>query len=115
MVATLEIIVGLAGLVAKLWAFRDATRHSAEAFGAVGRFPRRVWLIVLGATIVLQFWLGGIDLTDPLGARSLTFLATVLIVAIYVVDTRPKVAGFATGPGAGDHRASGALRRSPDR
>ena len=90
-VTAFEVVFSLGALIVKGWAFYDATRFTPEQYKATERMPRWAWLILLGATIVLQIWLGGFEADDPLGARSLTFLATVLMVVVYFYDMRPKL------------------------
>jgi len=85
------LVFSVGALVAKGWAFYDATRFTDEQYRAAERLPRWAWLVLLGATIVLQVWLGGFDASDPLGGQSLTFLATVLTVVVYFYDMRPKL------------------------
>jgi hypothetical protein len=51
---------------------------------------RRSWLLAIGLTIVLQVWLGGPTLDSI--ARLLTWTASMVVVLIYLVDVRPKLA-----------------------
>lgn len=76
-------------LALKLWAFWDVTRWDPSSFKAIDSMSRRTWLLVIGAAIVLQLWLGGPSLESP--ARLLTWAASVVVVLLYLFDARRKL------------------------
>lgn len=91
-------IVALGSLGLKFWAFVDATRFSRVDYQIVDRLPRVVWLVALGLGIVLQFWLGALQFDELLGPRSLTWLASIVLVGVYFLDLRPRLVRASAGP-----------------
>ncbi len=86
-----EIVLSYGVILALFWAFFDASRFTPEQYRATGKMPRTPWLLAIGLAIVLDFWLGGFRFSDPVGARSLTWIAGVLVLVVYVHDMRPKL------------------------
>lgn len=101
-IVALSVVV----LIAAAWAFIDATRYSNSAYQNAGKKSKTLWLVILGVAAVVSF----ISLPPPLGAGGgvigLLGIASVVAVAYYFVDVRPKVAGMSPGRG-GSHRSSG--------
>ena len=55
------------------------------------RMSRTPWLFVIGGAIVLNFSVAYFRFSDPFSSRSLTWMATVLVLVTYVYDMRPKL------------------------
>jgi len=87
----MQVVLSYGMLILLFWAFYDATRFTREQFKATGRMRRTPWLFAIGTALVLTLWLGGFRFADAFGARSLTWLATVLLLIVYVYDMRPKL------------------------
>lgn len=100
------LLLSVAVLVAAAWAFIDATRYPDSAYQHAGKKSKMLWLVILGVAAVVSF----ISLPAPLGAGGgvigLFGIASVVAVAYYFVDVRPKVAGMSPGRG-GSQRSSG--------
>ena len=90
-IRTVEIVLSYGLIIALFWAFYDATRFTVDEFRATGKFGRTPWLLMLGGAIVLDFWLGGFRFSDPIGGRSLAWLATALVLGVYLKDMRPRL------------------------
>lgn len=89
--SALQAVMSYGVLIALFWAFIDATRFTREQFKATKRMGRLPWLFALGFAIVLNVWLGGFRVSDPLSGRSVSWLATVLLLVVYVYDMRPRL------------------------
>lgn len=87
----IEVVLSYGVMILLFWAFVDATRFTREQFKAANRMSRLPWLLALGFAIVIDFWLGGFRFDNPFGPRSLTWLATVLLLVVYVYDMRPRL------------------------
>jgi hypothetical protein len=90
-VTALQVVLSYGVMLLLFWAFYDASRFTPEQYRATGRMARVAWLAILGTAIVLDFWLGGFRFSDPFSGRSLTWLATVLLLIVYAYDMRPKL------------------------
>ena len=91
LVKAVEVVLSYGVLLALFWAFYDGTRFTNEQYKATGRMGRTGWLIALGFAIVLDFSVAHFRFSDPLGGRSLTWVATVVLLVIYLYDMRPKL------------------------
>jgi hypothetical protein len=83
------MVIGLATLVASAWAFIHCLRTRADAFPAVGRQSKGLWLALTGgATLVslAQF--------SPIGILG---IASIVIASVYLLDIRPKIAEILSG------------------
>lgn len=87
----LQFIVGYGSLALVVWAFVDAFRFDKADFKAIDKMPRLFWLIALGVAFALFLWLGALQFDDPFSARSLTWVAGLVVVAVYFWDLRPKL------------------------
>lgn len=94
------LILGLAAFVVEAWAFIDAVRRPAQAFVAVGKQTKQLWLIILGVAAVV----GLAGAVYGLGPTSILPVAAFVAAAIYLADVRPKVKDFR---GGGDRTHSG--------
>ena len=87
----IEVILSYALIIGMFWAFYDSTTFNADQYKKARKLGRTPWLIALGAAIALNFWLGGFRFSDPVGGRSLTWIATVLVIGVYIYDLRPRL------------------------
>lgn len=87
----LQVVMSYGVMLCLFWAFIDGTRFTREQYRATKRMGRLGWLFALGFAIVLNLWLGGFQVDNPLGARSVSWLATVLLLVVYVYDMRPRL------------------------
>jgi len=84
------VIIGFAAFAFEAWAFVDAIMRPAQAFVAVGKRTKQLWLLVTGvaAVVGLAFaFLGN-------AAMSMLGVAAFVAAAVYITDVRPKVKGF---------------------
>lgn len=72
------------------WAFVDAITRPAQAFPAVGKQTKPIWLIILGIAFVIG--IGGA--LGYLALLSIFPIAAFVAAAIYLADVRPKVKGL---------------------
>jgi hypothetical protein len=81
--------IGLATLVASAWAFIHCLRTRPDAFPAIGRQSKGLWL---GLT-------GGATLVSLLTSNSIGILgiASIVIASVYLLDIRPKIAEILSG------------------
>ena len=70
-------------LVLKVYAFVDCVRPPAQAFAAVGRQSKPLWLILTGISA-----LAGLIFQDPLGLFGIAGLVASLV---YLFDVRPRI------------------------
>ena len=77
----ISLFVIFAGL--KLWAIIDCVRRPQQAFPAVGRQSKLLWVILTGiaALVQLAFW-------EPI---SLLNIAGIVVALIYLFDIRIKI------------------------
>lgn len=80
----------LAAFVVEGWAFVDAIIRPAQAYVAVGKQTKTIWLIILGVAFVVGAY-GAAYGGSPVGILS---IAAFVAAAIYLADVRPKVKEF---------------------
>ena len=83
------MVIGLATLVASAWAFIHCLRTRSDAFPAIGRQSKGLWLALTGgATLVslAQF--------SPIGILG---IASIVIASVYLLDIRPTIAEILSG------------------
>ncbi len=78
-----------ATLVVSVWAFVDCLRRRADAFPAISRQTKNVWLALTGGATVVSL-LG----FSPLGMFG---LAAMVIAGIYLLDVKPRIAEITGG------------------
>jgi Protein of unknown function (DUF2516) len=94
------LALGLVAFVVEAWALIDAIRRPAQAFVAVGKQTKQLWLIILGVAAVVGLY-GAVYGVGPI---SILPVAAFVAAAIYLADVRPKVKDFrnsgssSTGP-----------------
>ncbi|MFE1593732.1 DUF2516 family protein [Nocardia sp. NPDC058705] len=84
------LVLWACALGATLFAIVHAIRQRADAFTAVDKLSKPIWLAILGGALVFLL----------LGAGGLGFIAIIGIVAtgVYLADVRPKVDEVQRGP-----------------
>lgn len=93
MANVLQAVVAYASLAWVVWTLVDAARFPKAVYDDVQRMPRWVWLTGIGFGFAMQLWLGAFRFDDPLGPRSVMWMATMLFLAIYWADLRPRLRG----------------------
>ncbi|WP_336088251.1 DUF2516 family protein [Nocardia sp. SSK8] len=84
------LVLWLAALGATIFALIHAVRQRSDAFTAVDKLTKPIWLAILaGALIFLLLGVGGFMLTS--------FIA-IIATGIYLADVRPKVDEVQRGP-----------------
>ena len=91
LISAVEAVLAYGVLIALFWVFYDSTKFSAEQFKEARRMSRTPWLFAVGFAIVLNFTVAHFRFDEPLSPRSLTWLATVFVLVVYVYDMRPKL------------------------
>jgi hypothetical protein len=91
MTGIIQGVMAYALIIALFWAFYDSTTFTRQQYKNVRKLGRVPWLIAMGTAIVMNFWLGGFRFSDPVGGRSLTWIATLLVLIVYLYDLRPKL------------------------
>jgi len=97
--------INLALAALGIWAFVDSLRHSAQAYGAIGRLTKPQWIGITGGGLAAQLLFpviggGALALIGFPTVPTLGFLGIAGIVAaiVYLVDTRKKLAEVMRGP-----------------
>lgn len=95
------LALGLVAFVVEAWAFIDAITRPANAFVAVGKQTKPLWLIILGVAAVV----GLFGAVYGVGPTSILPVAAFVAAAVYLADVRPKVrsvpknrSGSSSGP-----------------
>jgi Protein of unknown function (DUF2516) len=83
------VALAVAAFIVEAWAFVDAIIRPAQAFTAVGKQSKRLWLIILGVAFVLGLYAAAYG-----GATGILSVAAFVAAAIYLADVRPKVKEF---------------------
>ena len=87
----LQFVVGYGSLALVVWAFVDAFRFDRVDYKTIDKMPRLFWLSALALAFGFFLWLGAWRFDDPFSARSLTWIAGLVVVAVYFWDLRPKL------------------------
>ncbi len=80
------IMIGLG-----IWAFIDCLRRRADAFPAIDRQTKQTWLLLTGASPIVQLLFGYFGLLGLLG------IAGAVVALVYLVDVRPKIIAITSG------------------
>ena len=88
--ATLLLLLGIAALALKGFAFVDAARVTAQAYPAAGKLTKPIWLGILGVAAVVELAV----FPSPLFFLN---LLGVVGAAVYLVDVRPAVKAMGGG------------------
>jgi uncharacterized membrane protein YgaE (UPF0421/DUF939 family) len=81
--------INLATLFASVWAFVHCLRTRPDAFPAIGRRSKGLWLGLTGGAIAVS--LAGFS------AMSLLGIAAIVISAVYLLDIRPRIIDITSG------------------
>jgi len=68
-----------------VWAFIDCLRRRPDAFPAVDRQSKQFWLVLTGASPIVQFMFGYFGILGLLG------MAGAVVALVYLVDVRAKI------------------------
>ncbi len=86
-------LLDLALLVAAGFAFIDCIRRRPDAFPAIGRSSKGLWLVLTGLSAL--YAVGGVlSAAPPMGIFA---IAAVVITALYLLDLRPKIIEITSG------------------
>ena len=86
------VALAMAAFVVEAWALIDAITRPAQAFTAVGKQTKNIWLIILGVAFVLGLYAAVYG-----GFTGILSVAAFVAAAIYLADVRPKVKEFSWG------------------
>jgi hypothetical protein len=81
--------INLATLVASVWAFVHCLRSRPDAFPAIGRSSKGLWLALTGGAVLVSL-LG-------FSAMSILGIAAIVVSAVYLLDIRPKIIEITSG------------------
>jgi hypothetical protein len=89
------VALAVAAFVVEAWAFIDAITRPTQAFTAVGKQTKPIWLIILGVAVAIGLYAAAYG-----GAIGFLSVAAFVAAAIYLADVRPKVKEFRRGGGS---------------
>jgi hypothetical protein len=89
------VAIGFVAFIVEAWALIDAISRPTQAFVAVGKQTKQLWLIILGVAAVVGL-ASAVYATGPL---SILPVAAFVAAAVYLTDVRPKVKDFRNGGG----------------
>ena len=75
------------------WAFVSCLRARPDAFPAIGRSSKGLWLALTGAATLYS--LGAVPLAAP--PMGLIAIGAVVVTAVYLLDIRPRIAEITRG------------------
>jgi len=81
------VVIEIALLAVKIYAFVSSLRYSDEAYRAAGKLNKAAWTIILGLGFVAQIVLSG----SPL---NLINLAMTLAALVYLADVKPALSSL---------------------
>lgn len=90
-VGTIITVIVLIMIGLGIWAFIDCLRRRADAFPAIDRQTKQTWLLLTGASPIVQFLFGYFGLLGLLG------IAGAVVALVYLVDVRPKIIAITSG------------------
>jgi hypothetical protein len=83
------MIIGLATLVASALSFLHCLRTRPDAFPAIGRQSKGLWLALTGGATLVS-----LATFSPIGILG---IASIVIASVYLLDIRPKIAEILSG------------------
>lgn len=86
------VALAVAAFVVEAWAFIDAIIRPTNAFAAVGKLKKPIWLIILGVAFVIGLYAAVYG-----GAVGFLSVLAFVAAAIYLADMRPKLKEFRRG------------------
>jgi hypothetical protein len=81
------LVIDIALLAVKIYAFINALRYSDEAYRAAGKLNKLAWTIILGLGVAAQVVLAG----SPL---NLINLAMTVAALVYLADVKPALSSL---------------------
>jgi len=81
--------IGLGTLVASAWAFIHCLRTRPDAFPAVGRQSKNVWLGLTGGATLVSL--------APFSPIGILGIASIVIASVYLLDIKPKITEILSG------------------
>jgi hypothetical protein len=88
------LVIYWACMGANVFAFIDALRRRPDAFIAVDRQTKPIWLMILGGSLVAQWLFNALSA----GVLSILGLAAIVATLVYLVDVRRKLIDVTKGP-----------------
>jgi hypothetical protein len=88
------LVIYWACMGANVFALIDALRRPANAFIAVDRQTKPIWLMILGGSLVAQWLFNALSA----GVLSILGLAAIVATLVYLVDVRRKLIDVTKGP-----------------
>lgn len=82
-------LIRIASLVIGVWAFIDCVRRRPDAFPAIGRQTKPIWMALTGGAAAVPL-IG----FSPIG---LLGIASIVISAVYLLDIRPRIVEITGG------------------
>ena len=79
------MVVDLALLVVKLWAFISSLTYSSEAYNAANKLTKPAWTIILGIGVAVQLIVGGFGILN---------MAFIVAAFVYLADVRPALSSL---------------------
>jgi hypothetical protein len=81
------LVIDIALLAVKIYAFVNALRYSDEAYRAAGKLNKTAWCVILGLGVAAQVVLAG----SPL---NLINLAMTVAALVYLADVKPALSSL---------------------
>jgi len=95
------LAIAISAAVIEIWALVDSVSRPAQAFVAVGKQSKPLWLVINGVATVIgvgyAFYVGSVAVLSFLP------IAAFVAAAVYLTDVRPKVKDFKSNGGGGTH------------
>jgi hypothetical protein len=88
------LVIYWACLGANVFAFVDALRRRPDAFIAVDRQTKQIWLMILGGSLLAQWLFNALSG----GVLSILGFAAIVATLVYLVDVRRKLIDITNGP-----------------
>ena len=82
-------IIGFGTLIVSAWAFIDCIRARPDAFPAIDRQSKGMWLALTGGATLVS-----LATFSPIGILG---IASIVIAGVYLLDIRPKIAEITSG------------------
>lgn len=87
--ATILLVLQLAALGAGAYALIHAARQRKDAFTAVDKLTKPIWLIILSVSVLCLFLAGAVALLG---------VVAIIAISVYLADVRPRVDEIQRGP-----------------
>jgi hypothetical protein len=93
-------VLAIGALIVEGYAFADAIRRPAQAFRAVSKQNKPLWLVITGVATAIGI---GTVASGSFAAVGILSVVAFVAAAIYLTDVKPKVKGFRRDSGSGTH------------